>query len=449
MSSSSRTTHQTDAPGLAPRRVASDVLFNILVRKRPLDELLDGPTALSGINLLSDRDRALMRRIAATALRRLGSLRYLFAQLLDRGLPPDAPRVEIALLIGATQILWLDVPDHAAVDLAVRLVQTDRRAARYAGLVNAVLRRCTREGPRILQSPAAQHLNVPPWLMTRWSRTYGAPRAQAIAEAISHEPPLDLSVKSNPEGWAARLHGLALPTGTVRTRLHGPITLLPGFAEGEWWVQDAAAAIPARLFGDVRGRTIADVCAAPGGKTAQLAHAGAIVTAIDRSPARVARLRDNLARLNLTAETIVADASQWHGGPFDGVLIDAPCTATGTLRRHPDIAWLKKEEDIAALTALQRALLHNAIGLLKPGGILVYCTCSLEPEEGETMIADLLASESRLVRDPVTAADVAGLCEFITDAGDVRTLPLHLPNADPGLAGLDGFYAVRLRKAAE
>jgi 16S rRNA (cytosine967-C5)-methyltransferase len=426
--------------------VASDVLYNVLFRKRPLDELLDGPGALPGINLLGDRDRALMRRIVATVLRRLGSLRHLLSQLLDRGLPRDAPRAETALLIGAAQIFWLDVPDHAAVDLSVRLAQGDHRAARYSGLVNAVLRRCVREGPRILQGTAAQGLDVPQWLMRRWISAYGEARAYAIIEAIGHEPPLDLTVKSNPRAWAARLHGEALPTGTVRVPLCGPVTLLPGFAEGEWWVQDAAAALPARLFGDVTGRAVADLCAAPGGKTAQLAHAGARVTAIDRSANRVARLRENLSRLGLFAETVVADVTQWNGGPFDGVLVDAPCMATGTLRRHPDIAWLKEESDLSALVAIQRALLAKAFDLVKPGGILVYCTCSLEPEEGEMMIAGFLTAESRAGRLPVTAAEVGGIAEFITPAGDLRTLPCHLPHADPNLGGLDGFYAARLRR---
>ena len=174
--------------------------------------------------------------------------------------------------------------------------------------------------------------------------------------------------------------------------------MLPGFAEGQWWVQDAAAALPARLFGDVAGKTIADLCAAPGGKTAQLAQAGARVTAVDRSPGRMARLRDNLARLALEAETVVADAAEWQGGNgsggFDGILVDAPCTSTGTIRRHPDVAWLRQEADIAALTALQKRLLQKAVALLKPGGTLVYCTCSLEPEEGEQAMAALLAAES-------------------------------------------------------
>jgi 16S rRNA (cytosine967-C5)-methyltransferase len=228
--------------------------------------------------------------------------------------------------------------------------------------------------------------------------------------------------------------------------LHGPVSLLPGFVEGAWWVQDAAAALPARLFGDVAGKSVADLCAAPGGKTAQLALAGARVTAIDRSDARLARLRDNLARLDLPAETLAVDAAEWSGGPFDGVLVDAPCSSTGTIRRHPDIPWLKREADIAALASLQQRLLAHAVTLAKPGGLIVYCTCSLEPEEGEEIVAALLARDATVQRQPITPAEVEGLAELLTAEGDLRTLPCHLPDSDPQLGGMDGFYAARLVK---
>ena len=439
----------SEVPGLAARKIAADILDGVLHRRRTLDDQLEGAGAHPGLKSLSDRDRALMRRLVATILRRLGTLGHLLSRLLDRGVPTDAPRAQSALLIGAAQILWMDVPDHAAVDLSVRLVQSDRRAARYAGLVNAVLRRCAREGKAIIEDVSSQTLDVPPWLLSRWIAHYGEAAARAMATALSHEPSLDLTVKSDGSHWAARLHGEVLPTETVRTLLHGSVTMLPGFSEGQWWVQDAAAALPARLFGDISGKKIADLCAAPGGKTAQLAHAGALVTAVDRSPARVIRLRDNLARLSLEAETVVADAVEWEGPAegFDGILVDAPCTSTGTIRRHPDVAWLRQESDIAPLAALQKRLLQKAVTLLKGGGTLVYCTCSLEPEEGEAAIAALLATESGLRRAPIMPAEVAGLAELITPDGDLRTLPCHLPSADPRLAGLDGFYAVRLVKA--
>jgi 16S rRNA (cytosine967-C5)-methyltransferase len=441
----------SEVPGLAARRIAADILDGVLHKRRTLDEQLDGAAAHPGLKTLSDRDRALMRRLVATILRRLGTLGHVLSRLLDRGIPTDAPRAQSALLIGAAQILWMDVPDHAAVDLSVRLVQSDRRAAKYAGLVNAVLRRCAREGQPLIDEVKSQTLDVPPWLLARWIAHYGEKVARDIAVAIGHEPSLDITAKSDSAQWATRLHGETLPTGTVRTLLQGSVTMLPGFTEGQWWVQDAAAALPARLFGDVAGKTIADLCAAPGGKTAQLVQAGARVTAVDRSPGRMARLRDNLARLALEAKTVVADATEWQGGDggegFDGILVDAPCASTGTIRRHPDVAWLRQEADIGALMALQKRLLQKAVALLRPGGTLVYCTCSLEPEEGEQAIAALLAAESSVRRAPIEAGEVAGLGEILTVDGDLRTLPCHLPHQDPRLGGLDGFYAARLVKS--
>jgi 16S rRNA (cytosine967-C5)-methyltransferase len=436
-----------EVPGLAARRVAADILDGVLRRHRPLDEQLDGGEANPGLPALAERDRALARKLIATALRRLGTLRRLLATALDRGFPADAPRVETILLIGAAQILWLDVPDHAAVDLAVRLAQADRRASRYPGLVNAVLRRLTQDGRAALASLDAAGLDTPDWLMARWTRAYGGDTAHAIAAMHGEEPPLDLTVKHDPDSWAARLRGRVVATGTVRTVAHGPVSLLPGYMEGAWWVQDAAAALPVRLLGEVAGRRIADLCAAPGGKTAQLAAAGARVTAVDRSPARLGRLAENLARLGLAAETVAADVLEWQAEPFDAVLVDAPCSSTGTIRRHPDIPWLKQEADIAAMAALQGRLLDRAAALVRPGGTLVYCTCSLEPEECEMQVPALLARTPGLARRPLAAAEVGGHAEFVTAAGDLRTLPCHWPDPDPRMAGLDGFYAARLERA--
>jgi 16S rRNA (cytosine967-C5)-methyltransferase len=429
-----------NAPGLAARRAAAELVSAVLHRRRPLDEQLEG----GGLASLEERDRALVRVIVAAVLRRLGTLRHLLASLLQRGLPADAPQVEAALLIGAAQILFLDVPDHAAVDLSVRLAQGDRKATRYAGLVNAVLRRLAREGKRRLAEIDATMLDAPEWLMLRWTARYGEATAGAIAAAHAHEPALDLTVKSDPEGWAARLSGRVLPTGSVRTLAAGPVAGLPGFAEGEWWVQDAAAALPARLLGDVGGQAVADLCSAPGGKTAQLAHAGAHVVAVDRSPTRLNRLRQNLTRLKLQAEIVEADATHWQGGPFDAVLLDAPCSSTGTIRRHPDIPWLKAEADLAKLTVLQARLLDRAATLAKPGGTLVYCTCSLEPEECENAVAAALARNPELHRRPIAPHEVGGLPELVTPDGDLRTLPCQLSDPEPRWSGLDGFYAVRL-----
>src|SRR6188508_2537812 len=379
-----------EVPGLAARRIAADILDGVLHKHRTLDDQLDGAGAHPGLKALADRDRALMRRLVATILRRLGTLGHVLSQLLDRGVPTDAPRAQSALLIGAAQILWMDVPDHAAVDLSVRMVQSDRRAAKYAGLVNAVLRRCAREGQPLIDEVKSQNLDIPPWLLARWIGAYGETTARQLALAIGYEPSLDITVKSDAAQWASRLHGETLPTGTVRTLLQGSVTMLPGFTDGQWWVQDAAAALPARLFGDVAGKTVADLCAAPGGKTAQLSAAGARVTAVDRSANRLARVRENLMRLGLHAEMVAADATEWQAGPFDAVLVDAPCSSTGTIRRHPDVGWLKSEADMAQLCGLQQRLLDRAVALTKAGGTIVYCVCSLEPEEGEQQIGALL-----------------------------------------------------------
>ncbi len=433
-------------PGLAARIVAAEIIDGVLRRNRALDEQLDGAKANPGLAALAERDRALTRALVATVLRRLGTLRYIIGLFAERGTPTQAPRVEAALLIGAAQILLLDVPDYAAVDLSVRVAQADRHAAHYAGLVNALLRRIAREGAERLSGLDQALLDTPEWLMTRWTKTYGETIAHDIAAANGREPALDLTVKNDPERWAARLGGRVLPTGSVRAIAQGSITALPGFADGAWWVQDAAAALPVRLFGAVEGLRVADLCAAPGGKTAQLAAAGARVTAVDRSPARLARLQDNLNRLLLAAELVCADAAEWTAAPFDAVLIDAPCSSTGTLRRHPDVPWLKHPADIEKLAALQRRLIAHAVTLTKPGGTLVYCTCSLEPEEGEDIVAGVFAATPDLRRMPIAPSEIFGRSEFITGAGDLRTLPCHFPDSDSRLAGIDGFYAARLVK---
>ena len=431
------------APGFAVRRVAADMVEGVRRRHRALDELLDSTNEFAR---LDERDRALVRALLATVLRRLGTLRHLLGLFLDRGLPVQAPRVETALLIGAAQILFLNVPDHAAVDLSVRLVQADSRAAGFAGLINAVLRRLAREGAARLAALDASTLDTPDWLIARWTAAYGAVTARAIAAANRSEPALDLSVKSDPHHWAEKLGGRVLATQSVRVIASGAVSALPGFAEGAWWVQDAGASLPARLFGDVRGRRVADLCAAPGGKTAQLAVAGANVTAVDRARARLQRLRENLARLALQAEIVAANVEEWSADPFEAVLLDAPCSSTGTIRRHPDVPWLKNAGDIVKLSTLQRRLLDRALALTKPGGTLVYCTCSLDTDENEAVVADLLARAPNVQRVPITAAEVFGCAEFISKDGDLRTLPCHFPDSDSRFAGIDGFYAARLLK---
>lgn len=427
--------------GFAARRLAVDGLDRILHHNSTLEEALESaPTGLD------PRDRALAYRIVATALRRAGTLRAVFGRLMARGFPKSAPRLEAVLLAGATQLLFMDVPDHAAVGLSVDIARADRSTAGFAGLVNAVLRRIASDKTAALDGIDPFTADTPAWLRNRWIGAYGEDGARALAAMHQAEPPLDITVKADPAAWAERLAGEVLPTGTVRVLQAGPVRALPGFAEGDWWVQDAAAALPARLLGPVEGLKVADLCAAPGGKTAQLAAAGATVTAVDRSAARLNRLEENLARLKLSAEVVEADTLQFQGGPYDAVLLDAPCSATGTLRRHPDIALAKRPGDITVLAALQARLLDHAVDLLKPGGLIVYSTCSLEPEEGELQIAQLLARRQDVARVPVTAADVEGIAPFITPQGDVRTLPHDWMRGEAERSGLDGFFAARLRR---
>lgn len=438
---------QQNIPGLPARHAAAKLLHAVLHQNRPLDLMLETRTGLPELGELDERDRALVHMLTAKTLRRLGTLRALLDEMLERGLPKDVPHLEVLLLLGAAQILFLDVKDHAAVDLSVRLANRGRSTRRYAGLINAVLRRISREGKeRVAKFDDA--IDTPAWLMDRWMVTYGRDTALSIARAHRNEPPLDLTAKDDVAGWAQKLGGELLPGGSIRLADAGAVPSLAGFDDGAWWVQDMAASLPAKLLGDIKGKTVADLCAAPGGKTAQLAAQGAQVTALDRSGPRLARLKENLARLKLDCTVVEADAAAWQAGPFDAVLVDAPCTSTGTIRRNPDLPWQRSRDDLARLSALQTRILDNAAKLVKPGGTLVYAVCSLEPEEGERQIEAFLTREPGFQRAPVTAGEVGGIDNFVSTAGDLRTLPSHLPNQNPRLSGCDGFYAARLRRLA-
>jgi 16S rRNA (cytosine967-C5)-methyltransferase len=309
--------------------------------------------------------------------------------------------------------------------------------------VNAVLRRIAADGPRALEKVDADRATLPGWLWTRLVAAHGEAVVRAAAAAMRTEPPLDITLRdAEPGDWAATLEAVILPTGSLRRASDGRIEALPGFDDGAWWIQDAAAALPATLLGQVKGLRVADLCAAPGGKTAQLLSAGAEVTAVDRSPARLERLKQNMDRLGYKPRIVAADAARWRPEtPFDAILLDAPCTATGTLRRHPDVAWTKTPKDIDALTGLQDRLLTAAVEMLQPGGLLVYCTCSLLPEEGEARIDALIASGAPVERVPLDAQDCAESA-FVTARGDLRTLP----DAWAEQGGLDGFFAARLRR---
>ena len=430
-------------PGLAARRLAWAAVHDVLRRRAALDEVLDSSVAEAR---LPPRDAALARAIATVVFRHLGVLRRALVERLDKGTSDE--RLLSLLAVGAAQILFLDVPDHAAVDLSVRLARGER-LQHAAGMINAVLRRLARERDAILSQADPLWIDTPDWLAGRWSAVYGRERARTIAQAHSQAASVDITVKTDPEGWAQRLGGIVLPTGSVRLVERTRIRELPGFDEGAWWVQDAAAALPARILAPRAGERIADLCAAPGGKTAQLADAGAEVLAVDRSAKRLRRLEENMRRLRLDVRVRAADALELDEEPFDAVLLDAPCSATGTIRRHPDVAWIKREEDVVKLAALQRRLLDKAATLVRPGGRLVYCTCSLEPEEGERQVEDFLARQPLFRRASIEAAEVGDRPELLNETGDVRTLPCHLDHLGPGRTGLDGFYIARLVRRAD
>lgn len=386
--------------------------------------------------------------IAATALRRRGQIAAVLAGFMQHPLDKDSARTAAILDAAAAQLLFLGTPSHAAVSLAVEQARLQPSSQRHERLVNAVLRRVVAEGSAIVAGQDPVSLNVPAWMLARWTAAYGEETARRIATASLAEAPLDLSVKSEPERWARELGGEVLPTGTVRLAAGGRVDRMQGFEDGGWWVQDAAAALPVLLLGDVKGKRVADLCAAPGGKTMELAARGAIVTAVESVRERLDRIRVNLARVRLPAETVLADVLSWTPPEaFDAVLLDVPCTSTGTIRRHPDILHLKRDTDVAALASTQAGLLRAAARLLKPGGVLVYCSCSLEQQEGETQIARFLATSGQMSVEPVRADEIGGLIECITPRGYLRTLPCHLDRGSPAQSGLDGFFAARLRLA--
>ncbi len=434
--------------GLAARQVAARLLGAVIDAKTPLDALTDAEHGHPQFRALSPRDRSLVKAILATALRYRVTVGALITRRLDRPLPQNARSLEHILHVAAAQMLFLDVPDRAAVDMAVAHAKSDPRTVRFSGLVNAVLRALGRVKERALPAALAASDDAPEWFSQRLKSAYGEARAAAILAAHRAEPPIDFTVKSDARGWAERFGGIVLPTGSVRVaRLAGPVQDLPGFAEGEWWVQDAAAALPARLLGDVRGLSVADLCAAPGGKTAQLAAAGARVTAIDQSRSRLKRLSANLDRLKLAADIVEADLLTYvPPALFDAVLLDAPCSSTGTVRRHPDVPWTKGPADIAKLAGLQRRLLERAVGMVRPGGLVVFSNCSLDPEEGEALRAAFLSSGPGAVADPIRADELPGTAAFVTPEGTLRTTPADLVGENIALSGMDGFFAARFRR---
>jgi len=447
---------QTAAKSTKPadsRSAALIILAKVLDKRQALDEVLKLENAADGALFgLEARDRAFARLLVATTLRRLGQIDAVLGQCLDRPLADAKPRLQNILRLGVVQLIYLKTSAHAAVDATVRLAG---REASSRGLINAVLRRLTREADKLTPAEDTARLNAPDWLYDAWTATFGADQADAIVRAHLIEPPLDITLKNAAEAdtWRDALEARELVPGSLRRDAGGRIEELAGYGttdgEGAWWVQDVAATLPAMMLRSaldgLEGKQIVDLCAAPGGKTLQLAAAGAEVVAVDRSNKRLQLVEQNLKRTGLAAMRVTADAATWRPqAPVDGVLLDAPCTATGTLRRHPDAAWLKSANDVARMAELQSRLIEAAIEMLKPGGVLVYCTCSLQAAEGEDHAARLL-DDARLEHLPVTPNEIGGLAGAVNTHGDLRTLPGL--QGDEG--GMDGFFAARFRRRAD
>ena len=430
-------------PGLEARIAATRILAAVVDRKTSLDGMLDPEHGNPAFLPLSEADRGLVKAILQSALRHLPRIEAIIGSLLDNPLPDGARSLHHLLVVAAAQMLYLDVPDHSAVDLAVEQANGDPRSRRFAKLVNAILRRIGREKADLLSS-VEDLPRMPDWFMQRLTEVYGRENALAIAASQLEPPTIDLTVKADAEGWAERLGGQVLPTGSVRLdRFRGSVTALEGFDDGAWWVQDAAAAIPAKLFGDLTDKRVADLCAAPGGKTAQLVLAGGDVLAVEQSKTRLKRLESNLARLGLPAKTLCTDLLTIdEAESFDAILLDAPCSSTGTTRRHPDVLWTKDAGDIAKLAALQEKLLRHAVSLLKPGGRLVFSNCSIDPSEGEDVVDRVLADMPGLRLVAINPSDWPGLETAITPRGEFRTTPAMLAKQ----GGLDGFYAAVIAK---
>ena len=422
--------------GQPARRAAQVLLSDVLRKRRPLDAVL------AAAQDLDPRDAGFARVIASETLRRLGQLEALIRVFVPK--PPARNRagpVPEILLAGACELLFLDVPAHAAVDGANRLAQADDKAVHFKPLINAVLRRVAREGAALIATQDAARLNTPDWLWQRWSEAYGEETARAIADAHQGVPPLDIVVKE-----AVTIPDAEHLFGAVyRLKDSARVDALPGYAQGDFWVQDAAATLPPLLLGEVRGRTVIDLCAAPGGKTAQLAAAGAKVIAVERDAARMEQLKTNLQRLNLEAEFVADDARDWRpAAPAPYVLLDAPCSATGTIRRHPELPWIKNASDVTLCAQAAGELIDAAAEMTAVDGLLVFAVCSLEREEGPEQVDAFLHRRPDFARMAVRPGELFGHAEFVDANGDLRTLPCQLSQR----GGMDGFYAARLRRVS-
>ncbi|MEO0713857.1 MAG: RsmB/NOP family class I SAM-dependent RNA methyltransferase [Pseudomonadota bacterium] len=423
--------------GASARRAAAELLVETLDRKRTLDEALDTVSSYDG---LKGPDRGFARAMASASLRQLGRIDTGLSPFLQRPLDTAGEATRALLRVGAAQIWLMDVAPHAAVGETVAAAKAWPDAARAAGFINAVLRRASETRGAFDAVPATGIW--PAWLATLFAADLGSEAAERLAQAQMHEPLLHLTPKTDAASVAQAVGGEVSPFGGVIAP-GGAVEALPGYDAGDWWVQDAAAALPARLLDLQPGEPVLDLCAAPGGKTLQLAAAGAVVTALDRSRPRLKRLRSNLERTGLDAEVIVATVEDHiPPSPPAKILLDAPCSALGTLRRHPEGAWIKAPQDLASFPDVQARLLRAARDMAADGSTIIYCVCTPLKREGEAVVQAVL-KEGGLTRAPFTAAQVGAFAKNLTAAGDLLTVP------GDGPSDHDAFYIARLVKAAK
>jgi len=416
------------------------IVFDILTAVEDGTQLDKALAAHDGIAQLDGRDRRFVQLLATTYLRRRGQIEKILSPLMTRRPFGAQASANIILGMGAAQLLFLKTGAHAAVDSTVELMR-QVGFERLCGLANAVMRRLTRDGEALLATTHDAE-NLPDWLRRSWQHYWGDAATNTIAGLAMLPPPLDISVTKDAAAWAEKLEGQVLDGHTIRREFDGDPAQLSGFAEGAWWVQDAAAAMPARLLGQLDGKQVIDLCAAPGGKTAQLIAAGANVTAIDSNRKRLDRLRRNLKRLNMPAKLVLSDGRNFvPDASVDAILLDAPCSATGTIRRRPDILGRRSSADITSLQTIQWELATTALGWLKPGGQMIYATCSLQPEEGEDIITAIIdAADGRYALAPIAPAEAGLFARSITETGCLRILP----SAYEDIGGVDGFFVARL-----
>lgn len=439
----------TNIVGLEARQVAVKLLTAVLQTKTSLDALIDNKHGHPQYLALSSSDKMLCRAILGSSLRHNLAIETIINKITDRPLPKQAAIVKNILITGIAQLLFLRLASHATIYIMVEISKKDPRSTRFAALVNALLRKVSRN-IEFYQNLASTILEAPEWFKQQLIMDYGEDKAQNILKQQLIQPTRDITVKADPAIWADKLDAIVIGPNNIRLRQpNTDITSLDGFTSGQWWVQDISSSMPIALLGEIKDKNILELCAAPGGKTAQLAHNGAIVTSIDRSKSRMSRLKENMQRLQLNVNTLVSDVEKLnYMAEFDIVILDAPCSSTGTIRRHPDILWTKEATDIEQIKAIQYNLLKKSINFVKPGGYLLFCNCSLLKAEGEELVAALLQEFAGSIKlQPFKLPNgYANLATLIDKLGQFRATPADLILEDPALSGMDGFFAALIQR---